>query len=200
MEVRKIFFKNDFKIYEKSEAGFGVPFLFKYWTDRAQNAYVASYDGTTYTNCRVTAEGTLCVAFDQHKLGLGVLKCERMYSMNDADFRDGNWDEVFPPEAVICVDGDVEFYLQLALEGSLPELNTTCVVPAYYVKGDKGDKGDTGEKGDKGDKGDTGAQGEKGDKGDKGDTGGVLSEWTGTKAEYEALGSYDEKTVYYVIA
>ena len=145
METRRIYFKNDFKIYEKSEAGYGVPFLFRYFTDRPLRCVEASFDGTEYCNCHVTEDGLLCVAFDDHGLGLGVLKCERRYSLTDEDFRDGVWDEVFPPTPLVCVDGEAEYNLQLSLEGSLPELNVTCVVPAYYVKGDKGDKGDPGE-------------------------------------------------------
>ncbi len=153
METRRIYFKNDFKIYEKSEAGYGVPFLFRYFTDRPLRCVEASFDGTEYSNCHVTVDGLLCVAFDEHGLGLGVLKCERRYSLTDEDFRDGVWDEVFPPTPLVCVDGEAEYNLQLSLEGSLPELNVTCVVPAYYVKGDKGDPGEKGEKGDKGDPG-----------------------------------------------
>ena len=159
METRRIYFKNDFKIYEKSEAGYGVPFLFRYFTDRPLRCVEASFDGTEYSNCHVTDDGLLCVAFDDHGLGLGVLKCERRYSLTDEDFRDGVWDEVFPPTPLVCVDGEAEYNLQLSLEGSLPELNVTCVVPAYYVKGDKGDKGDPGEKGDKGDPGEKGDPG-----------------------------------------
>ena len=76
-------------------------------------------------------------------------------------------------------------------------------------KGDKGDQGIQGVKGDQGlqgVKGDTGAAsvvpGPKGDKGDQGIQGlqGIPGPnmWVGTQAQFDALGTYDPTTFYFV--
>ena len=59
MQIKQIFFKTDFTITERSEAGYGVPFRFKYFTGAPSRAFVASFDGTTYTNCHLDENDNL---------------------------------------------------------------------------------------------------------------------------------------------
>jgi hypothetical protein len=81
-------------------------------------------------------DGRLCVAFDDHGLGLGVLRVERRFYLTDADYASGVCDEVFPPTPVTCEDGGEQYNLCLSLEGTLTELNASSVVLPYWIKGE----------------------------------------------------------------
>lgn len=136
MKQRKLYYKTDFKIWERCECGFGAPFYFIYFTNNPRCGVVASYDGREYHGCRLMEDGRLCVAFDDHGLGLGVLRVERRFYLNDADYASGVCDEVFPPTPVTCDDGDEQYNLCLSLDGALSELNASSVVPPYFIKGE----------------------------------------------------------------
>lgn len=136
MEQRKLYFKTDFKIWECCDCGFDAPFRFTYFTGSPRCGVVASYDGREYHGCKLMEDGRLCVAFDDHGLGLGVLRVERRFYLTDADYTSGVCDEVFPPTPVTCEDGDEQYNLCLSLEGTLTELNASSVVPPYWIKGE----------------------------------------------------------------
>ena len=142
MEERKLFFKSDFKLWELCESGYGVPFRFRYYTNSPKLAWEASFDGHEYVNCKLMDDGRLCVAFDDHKLGLGLLKVERRYYLTDSDYQSDICDEVIAPAAVVCQDGvdldGVDTYnIRLSLEGA-KTLSAHVEVPPYYQKGDNG--------------------------------------------------------------
>lgn len=136
MEQRKLYFKTDFKIWERCDCGFNAPFRFTYFTGSPRCGVVASYDGHEYHGCKLMEDGRLCVAFDDHGFGLGVLRVERRFYLSDADYASGVCDEVFPPNPVTCEDGDEQYNLCLSLEGTLTELNASSVVPPYWIKGE----------------------------------------------------------------
>ena len=136
MKRKKLYYKTDFKIWERCECGFGAPFYFIYFTNNPRCGVVASYDGREYHGCRLMEDGRLCVAFDDHGLGLGVLRVERRFYLSDADYASGVCDEVFPPIPVTCEDGDEQYNLYLSLDGALSELNASSVVPPYFIKGE----------------------------------------------------------------
>jgi hypothetical protein len=143
MQVKQIFFKTDFTITEHSEAGYGVPFRFKYYTGAPSRAFVASFDGNTYTNCHLDENQNLVVGFDDQKMGLGILMVERTYYQNNPDYVSGVCDEwIAPTPVVIEEEGDqgqpVYFNLQLALEGDT-SINAYSTIQPYWVKGDPGD-------------------------------------------------------------
>lgn len=185
MQQKNLFYKTDFRITERSEAGYGVPFQFKYYTAAPSRAFVASFDGTTYRNCHLDQDGNLCVAFDDHRMGLGRLMVERTYYLNDECYRSGVCDEHIAPAPVVIEEedgqGEVQkFEIVLSLQGETT-IEATSTVEPYWAKGsdgksayelavEQGYEGTEqewlaslkGEKGDKGDKGDQGPQGDVG--------------------------------------
>ena len=166
METKKIFYQTDFRLVEKSDAGFGVPFRFTYYTANPKQCWVATYDGTTYTNCELDADGNLCVAFDDHKLGVGTLMVERRYYLTDLHYQTDICDEVIEPQPVIIkedVEGTkVEMNVVLGFDGcTAPTI--TGEIPPYWTKGDKGDPGPEGPKGPQGEQGPVGPQGPQGE-------------------------------------
>ena len=142
MDYKNIFFKTDFAITEKSEAGYGVPFRFKYYTASPSRAFVASFDGNTYTNCHLDEDGNLCIGFDDHNMGLGTLMVERTYYLNNSCYVSGVCDERIAPTPVVIEEegeGGVKnkFQIVLSLQGETTIAATSTVQP-YYAKGDPG--------------------------------------------------------------
>ena len=191
MQKKQIFFKTDFRITEHSEVGYGVPFRFAYFTSSPSRAFVASYDGNVFTNCHIDGNGDLCVAFDDHKMGIGTLMVERTYYLNDECYASGVCDERIEPQKVIIEEEDSQGQIQkyelvLSLQGA-SAIDAYSVVEPYWAKGDPGksayeiavEHGYVGTEEEwlaslKGEQGDPGQQGEKGDKGDTGVSGGFL--------------------------
>jgi len=142
MQIKQIFFKTDFTITEKSEAGYGVPFRFKYYTDAPSRAFVASFDGQEYHNCHLDDDGNLVIGFDDQKMGLGILKVERTYYLNDQNYASGVCDEYIAPKPVVIEELDdqgqpVYFNLQLSLQGDA-SINAVSTIKPYWAKGDPG--------------------------------------------------------------
>ena len=143
MNYKDIFYKTDFAITEHSEVGYAVPFRFKYYAAAPSRAFEASFDGTTYTNCRLNDQGDLVIGFDNHNMGCGILMVARTYYLNNQDFADGVCDEAIAPVPVVIqeVDGHgvtQKFTVRLALTGETA-IDATSVVLPYYAKGDPGD-------------------------------------------------------------
>ncbi|MBQ8938369.1 MAG: collagen-like protein [Bacteroidaceae bacterium] len=191
MDYKNIFFKTDFAITEKSEAGYGVPFRFKYYTASPSRAFVASFDGNTYTNCHLDDDGNLCIGFDDHNMGLGKLMVERTYYLNNSCYVSGVCDERIAPTPVVIEEegeGGVinKFQIELSLQGETTIAATSTVQP-YYAKGDPGksayeiavEQGFVGTEEEwleslKGADGAQGPQGERGPQGEPGVSGGFL--------------------------
>ena len=75
------------------------------------------------------------------------------------------------------------------------------VLTTVGVVGNKGDKGDTGAQGAQGAQGDTGATGAQGSVGPGISSTGpntITSVWSGTQVQYNALGTYDAATIYFI--
>ena len=171
METKKIFYQSDFRLVEQSDAGFGVPFKFTYYTANPKQSWVATYDGHEYTNCEVDGDGRLCIGFDDHKLGVGTLMVERRYYLTDEHYQTGICDEVIEPTSVIIkeeVEGaEVEMNVVLGFDGcTAPTI--TGEIPPYWTKGDKGDPGPEGPQGPQGEQGPVGPQGPQGEQGPQG--------------------------------
>ena len=191
MDYKNIFFKTDFAITEKSEAGYGVPFRFKYFTASPSRAFVASFDGNTYTNCHLDDDGNLCIGFDDHNMGLGTLMVERTYYLNNSCYVSGVCDERIAPTPVVIEEegeGGVinKFQIVLSLQGETTIAATSTVQP-YYAKGDPGksayeiavEQGFVGTEAEwleslKGQDGAQGPQGPQGPQGEPGISGGML--------------------------
>lgn len=191
MDYKNIFFKTDFAITEKSEAGYGVPFRFKYYTASPSRAFVASFDGNEYHNCHLDDDGNLCIGFDDHNMGLGTLMVERTYYLNNSCYVSGVCDERIAPTPVVIEEegeGGVinKFQIVLSLQGETTIAATSTVQP-YYAKGDPGksayeiavEQGFVGTEAEwleslKGQDGAQGPQGEQGPEGEPGVSGGFL--------------------------
>lgn len=171
METKKIFYQSDFRLVEQSDAGFGVPFKFTYYTANPKQCWVATYDGHEYTNCEVDGDGRLCIGFDDHKLGVGTLMVERRYYLTDEHYQSGICDEVIEPTPVIIkedVEGtEVEMNVVLGFDGCTAP-TVTSEIPPYWTKGDKGDPGPEGPQGPQGEQGPVGPQGPQGEQGPQG--------------------------------
>lgn len=120
--TKRVNYKTDFSLLEKSETGYDVPFRFKYFTSSPSRAFVASYDGENFENCHVTDEGNLVVGFDNHRMGLGLLQVERTYYLTNEDYQSGIADQVVSPQKVVAhrmtaEDEEELFYIELALTG-----------------------------------------------------------------------------------
>ena len=143
MQIRKINFKSDFAITEKCEAGYAMRFRFIFFTGLQQKDYIASWDGETYTNCRLNEDGTLTVFFDDHGLGVGDLMVERRYYIDDERFRTETVDIVVSPQPVIIIDKDAPeesklFKLRLWLDGCT-SIEALSVVEPYWMYGGFGE-------------------------------------------------------------
>ena len=143
MNYKDIFYKTDFAITEHSEAGYNVPFRFKYWSADPSRYFEASFDGTNFTNCRLDDNGDLVIGFDNHKMGCGILMVARTYYLNNQDYTEGVCDEAIAPTPVVIeeVDGQGQtqyFNVRLALQGDAA-INATSTVLPYYAKGDPGE-------------------------------------------------------------
>ena len=142
MQIKQIFFKTDFTITERSEAGYGVPFRFKYYTGAPSRAFVASFDGQEYHNCHLDDDDNLVIGFDDQHMGLGILMVERTYYLNDANYASGVCDEWIAPKPVVIEEEDdqqqvVKFNLQLSLQGDA-SINAASTIEPYWAKGDPG--------------------------------------------------------------
>lgn len=98
-----------------------MPWQITMWTCTRRNAYVASYDGTTATNC-YNDNGKIHVLLDNHGLGPGVLHVEfTAYEPNPA-FADGSRKSVVTcrpqVELTACSDDSslpVNLFIQLPI-------------------------------------------------------------------------------------
>lgn len=188
MKKIPIYFKSDFSAVFAFDGGWNIPFLLSFYTSSASRTFDASFDGEIYNNCHLAEDGRLHVCFENHGLGLGDLRVEARFYLNDACYSDGICKQVIAPFQPEFLDEEGNVYhITLSSEGDVP-LDIVGTFPSFWSsiagpqgepgpqgeKGEKGDKGDPGEKGEKGEKGDPGEpglQGEKGEKGEKGDKG-----------------------------
>ena len=131
-KIFRILYKSDFILTLVSDAGWATPFCIKFWTGVPNQAYFASYDGTTYTHCApVAGEPTkLQVQFDDHHLPIGNLKYQIGYHFTVADFPNDTEDEVLN-QANITIEIDGETYqVMLDFTGeTAPEIQFS--LPAY---------------------------------------------------------------------
>lgn len=124
----KINYKSDFKINESSETvAMEVPFVFSYYVFDSKK-YVVSFDGHNYVNCERKEDGSLDVIFNQPDFGIGHLKVERKYAVDDTAFADGVFDVVTVDKTDVFITSGKTFETYVE----------TLVVPPY-LKGDKGD-------------------------------------------------------------
>ena len=137
MQKKNLSYKSDFKITEKCDAGYAMRFRFLYYVGSPTKAYVASFDGSIYTNCQLNGDGTLTVCFDDHGLGIGDLMVERRYYLSDEQFQSGVCDIVVPGSPVVVIDKDAPqncklFQLCLSPKG-LSYIECESIVEPYWM-------------------------------------------------------------------
>ena len=165
MKKIPIYFKSDFSAVFAFDGGWNIPFLLSFYTSSASRTFDASFDGDTYNNCHLAEDGRLHVCFENHGLGLGDLRVEARFYLNDACYSDGICKQVIAPFLPEFLDEEGNVYhITLSSEGDVP-LDIVGTFPSFWssIAGPQGEPGPQGEKGEKGEKGD------KGDKGDKGE-------------------------------
>ena len=137
MTNKQIYFKSDFNAILAFEGGWtGAPFRLKFYTNSPSRSFIASFDGSKYTNCSLTDDDRLLVAFDDHKLGLGALMLAPEFYLTNDDFKDGYCNEFVVPFAPVFEDTDgSEYQLVLGLTGA-STIETVGTLPAFYQKGD----------------------------------------------------------------
>lgn len=143
MQKKNLCYKSDFKITEKCDAGYAMRFRFLYYVGSPSKAYMASYDGETFTNCHLNEDGTLTVCFDDHGLGIGDLMVERRYYFNDEQYQSGVCDVVIPAAPVVVIDKDAPqlsklFAVVLSTKG-LSYLECYAIVEPYWMYGGFGE-------------------------------------------------------------
>lgn len=135
MQQIPIYFKSDFKLFIRTEAGFAVPFKFEFYTNMPSRPYIAKYDGHKYHNCELLEDGRLCIAFDDHGFGLGKLMIRQSYYLNDADYASEICDRVIAPQPVVNIDDNLlRSEIVLALSGD-DTIEFTSQLPPYYQAG-----------------------------------------------------------------
>lgn len=152
MEQKRIYFKSDFRIIEHSDNGYTLPFEFIYYTNDPARSWVASFDGTTYKGCELDDDTHLCIAFDNHVMGLGRLVVERHYFLDDIHYQTGICDEVIMPSPVVVEEDGVEKEIVLSFRGD-DVLVAPSDVPPYWTRGPQGPQGERGPQGLRGDQG-----------------------------------------------
>ena len=127
MRTRNVNIKSDFIVYEKGHPS--LPFVFTYHNIGSPevNPYVASYDGTTYTNCRMLDDGTLKVWFNGHTFHKGTLYCQRQWTITDSDFPAGIYKPLTDEPNGVIMTTDVT-------DGT----SATISLPAFYMQGLQG--------------------------------------------------------------
>ena len=129
--MRRIYFESDFKLRESIKSdGPLLGFRFTYYTKGGR--YVASWDGKTCQNCKREDDGTVVVVFENHRLGLGQVRCKREFMLADADFGDGSYN-VFSDDAldiVLTADGQ-----DFEVPAVTTELEAPYTPPEVLVEG-----------------------------------------------------------------
>jgi hypothetical protein len=94
------------------------------------------------------------VAFDDQKMGLGLLMVERTYYLNDVNYASGVCDEWVAPAPVVIEETDEhdqvqKFNIQLSLCGETT-IDAASTVAPYYAVGPEGPQGPQGPEGPQG--------------------------------------------------
>lgn len=132
MQRKPIYYKSDFKLFLRTDAGFSVPFDFEFYTDKPSRPFVAKYDGTTYSNCNLLEDGRLCVAFENAGFGFGKLMVKQTYYLNDNDYPEKVCDRVIDPRPVIDLSNpDSPCEIVLGPDGD-DDIEFSVDLPPYY--------------------------------------------------------------------
>lgn len=136
-KIYRINYKSDFVLRLQCDAGWGIPFCIKFWTrGNAQQAFYASYDGETYTNCYLgNTPDVLVVTFDDHQMGVGELFLQVGYHLTAADFPTGVEDEVLNQQQVKVLDPDTDEECAVLLDfqgDTAPDIQYS--LPAYEAE------------------------------------------------------------------
>lgn len=143
--TKNIYFKSDFTVILASEAQWGgCPFRLLFYTASPSRAFVASFDGEHYENCRLLPDGRLEIGINQkdgtvqNLMGIGTLTLAIEFYLDNDAFRDHICNQFIRPFVPTFTDTDgTEYEAVLDLQGS-STIVTIGTLPAFYQKGDPG--------------------------------------------------------------
>lgn len=135
MQQTPIYYKSDFKLFLRSEAGFALPFRFEFYTSEPSRPFVAKFDGYKYINCELLEDGRLMIAFDDHGMKCGRLMMKQTYYLDDVHYRTEVCDRAIAPQPVINIDDhEMRSEIILAMNGD-DTIEFTTQLPPYYQAG-----------------------------------------------------------------
>ena len=154
MKTIEQFYKSDFTVILASEAQWGgCPFRLNFYTASPSRPFVASYDGVTWKNCRLLADGRLEIGINQKDgtvqtlMGIGTLTLAPEFYLDNDAFCDHICNQYVKPFVPVFEDADgTQYQVNLSLNGA-STLTVIGTLPPFYMKGEKGDKGDPGKDG-----------------------------------------------------
>ena len=124
----RVNYDSDFKILERNVNGNDrAPFKFTYTTDGSTEV-IATFDGTTYTNCERMPNGDVLVYVPAKSMPVGEITARREYLLDDPAFPDGINNHVTTRETGIRV-----------VYGITDDTTATTLVFPTYQQGPKGD-------------------------------------------------------------
>ena len=133
--MAKIHYESDFKIRETFQMeGSLVGFTFTYYV--RDNSYTASWDGTTYTNCKSNEDGSVTVLFTNHGLGVGKLRAKREFAIQDSDFPDHAYNAIVDDDmGITLTSGTTDFFdfgiistIEMPKDEALEIVNNTIII------------------------------------------------------------------------
>lgn len=137
-----MFYKSDFQVFLDSDTGWGsVPFRLNFYTSSPTRGFVACFDGETFHNCHLHEDGRLCIAFDNHKLGIGSLMAQPTFYLNNECYASGICDEAIPAFPVTVKNEqqeDCEIFLSVKGAKTIVTYGT---LPAFFQIGPQGNPG-----------------------------------------------------------
>ena len=145
--LTKRYYKSDFDLlvsFALLEGSVLSPFRLAF-RSAGQKAYVATYDGETYTNCQRMDDTHVLVHFNNAGLGIGELFLTATFYLDNASYADGSQAVVRFAKTDIALTGDPD--------------DCPCTPQPFvqlYPDYQRGEQGPQGPKGDKGDKGESG--------------------------------------------
>jgi hypothetical protein len=88
-------YQSDFEFYQELGNAQPAPFELTYYIPGKEQKLIVSYNGEKYTNCRPSGDGIIVsVDYSQVQLGIGKIRCTARYYLNNEHYKDGVYEPV----------------------------------------------------------------------------------------------------------
>lgn len=123
-------YQSDFEFYQELGNAQPAPFELTYYIPGKEQKLIVSFDGEKYTNCRPDGNGIIVsVDYSEVQLGIGRIRCTARYYLNNEHYTDGIYEPV----------SDFEVGIELH-RGESDDMGDLVATPLpLYTKGEKGD-------------------------------------------------------------